>query len=320
MADYNTYFLKQLLKGTATYIPGLRKVFAKGTGGTDSARYCYSVWMRHLVMARKNGLINRLESVAELGPGDSIGIGLAALISGVKRYSAFDIVRYADNNKNLEIFNDLIELFSSAEDIPDDNEFPNLKPVIDSYLFPNHILRKEYISETLNKKRVESIKNIINTAKSRSDDNVEISYYAPWYDAAFVKEESIDMVFSQAVLEHIDDLESVYRTLYRWLKPGGFMSHVIDFKSHGFAKAWNGHWAYSDTSWKLIRGARPYLLNRQPVSTHLELMKKNNFEIVCEIKYSNLSGIKRDELSLRMKGMSDNDMSTSEAYILAVKR
>lgn len=32
------------------------------------------------------------------------------------------------------------------------------------------------------------------------------------------------MIFSQAVLEHVDDLEHTYKTLYRWLKKGGIMS------------------------------------------------------------------------------------------------
>ncbi len=36
-----------ILKGMATYIPGIYGLVSKYTGGTDSARYCYSVWLRH---------------------------------------------------------------------------------------------------------------------------------------------------------------------------------------------------------------------------------------------------------------------------------
>jgi hypothetical protein len=60
------------------------------------------------------------------------------------------------------------------------------------------------------------------------------------------------MVFSQAVFEHVVDLRGTYEALRRWLKPGGVMSHQIDFKAHGTAKRWDGHWAYSDFIWKLL--------------------------------------------------------------------
>jgi hypothetical protein len=67
-----------LLKGIATHLPGTNRVLpSRGTGGTTSARYCCSVWLRHISCAHENGLSTRPEVVAELGPGDSLGIGLA---------------------------------------------------------------------------------------------------------------------------------------------------------------------------------------------------------------------------------------------------
>jgi len=48
---------KQLLYGISTYFPGLARFHSKGTGGTNSARYCYAAWLRHLVMANKNVLL-----------------------------------------------------------------------------------------------------------------------------------------------------------------------------------------------------------------------------------------------------------------------
>ena len=46
----------QLLYGVATYVPGVAAIFGRGGGDTQSARYCYSVWLRHLVMAFASGL------------------------------------------------------------------------------------------------------------------------------------------------------------------------------------------------------------------------------------------------------------------------
>ena len=135
-----------------------------------------------------------------------------------------------------------------------------------------------------------------------------------------IKEKSIDMIYSQAVLEHVDNLSYSYETLCRWLKPDGFMSHAIDFRCHGTAKIWNGHWTYSDMVWKLVKGKRPYLLNRQPHSVHVDLMKKVGFEIICDMKTKDTSGIERKSLASRFKKMSDDDLVTNTTFIQAVKK
>lgn len=320
MGKSKIIYIKHLLKGIITYIPCLYKLFSGGTGGTISARYCYSVWLRHLTMAYKNGLSTQPKAVAELGPGDSLGIGLAALISGANKYYAFDVVEYIDNKRNIEIFDELVDLFKRREEIPDEAEFPEVKPYMESYEFPNYILTDKRLDNALKQGRIESIRNALLNPERGNKDDIQISYFVPWYDSKVIKDESIDIIYSQAVLEHIDDLYYTYKALRQWLKLGGFMSHVIDFKCHGFAKEWNGHWAYSDFAWKLIKGARPYLLNRQPLSTHINLMQKYGFEVVCNVKIKDTSGIQRKNLTSRIKNMSDDDLTTSGAFIQAVKK
>ena len=51
-----------------------------------------------------------------------------------------------------------------------------------------------------------------------------------------VKSGSVDMILSQAVMEHVEHLEQTYEAMRHWLKPGGLASHAIDFKSHGTAE------------------------------------------------------------------------------------
>ncbi len=316
-------YIKPLVKGLITYIPGIYKLFGKKrTGGTVSARYCYSVWLRHLIMAYKNGLSNRMDSVAELGPGDSLGIGLAALISGVNKYYALDIVKYCNIKKNVEIFDMLVELFRRRERIPDEMEFPRAKPVLDTYEFPSHILTNKRLVEAMKQQRLESIKNALVNLNSgnMSKNNIQIKYVAPWYDPNVSRKISVDFIYSQAVLEHINELGNTYQALYYWLKPGGFMSHQIDFGCHGTAKVWNGHWAYPDFIWKLIRGKKPYLLNRQPHSVHINLMRKYGFEIVCDVKNKDNLGIQREYLSKQLKNMGDEDLVIKSAFIQAIKK
>lgn len=309
-----------LAKGIiAGYIPA-RLYKPKGTGGTISARYSYSVWLRHLVMAHKNNLSTRPNVIAELGPGDSLGIGLAALISGANKYYAFDVVKYANNQRNIKIFEELISLFKRRERIPDENEFPEIKPHLGSYEFPCKILRNDYLNVMLKNDRIKSIRNALLNKGKNYGDEIEISYFVPWYDLNIIKEASVDMVYSQAVLEHVEDLEHIYKTLYCWLKPGGFMSHQIDFKSHGLANEWNGHWTYSDFVWKIIKGKRSYLLNRQPHSKHIELIRKGGFEIVCDIQFRNRSKIQKKHLNPRLKNLSEDDLNTAGAFIQAIKK
>jgi hypothetical protein len=309
--------LKQLVYGIATFVPGVNRYRAKGTGGTDSARYCYSVWLRHLVMAESNGLIPFPKTVAEVGPGDSLGIGLAALISGCEKYFAFDVVAHANVKRNLKIFDELVDLFRNRKAIPGDDEFPKVKPNLDEYRFPADILDENRLQHALEKSRLERIRDSI--IYSQNDDSL-IQYMVPWYDASVLRKESVDMIYSQAVLEHVNDLRNTYKAMNLWLKSNGYMSHQIDFKSHGVADEWNGHWAYSDFTWKLIKGKRPYLLNREPHSTHLSILNEEGFRVVCDRTIKSESNLNREDLAPRFKSISDDDLTTSGAFIQAAKK
>lgn len=258
--------------------------------------------------------------IAELGPGDSIGIGLAALISGAEKYYAFDVVKHANTERNLKIFDELVVLFRKRENIPGFEEFPELKPYLNSYSFPRHILTDTYLEMALDDKRLDMIKEEILQGVPKSNKmGIQIKYVVPWYEKGYIREESVDLIYSQAVLEHIDDLDYAYQIMRKWLKQDGIMSHQIDFKSHETAKHWNGHWVYSDLAWRMLRGNRAYLINRQPLSAHIKLLEKNDFKIICSEKITNNSGIKRDELSDKFGYLTQEDLFTSGVFIQAVK-
>lgn len=129
------------------------------------------------------------------------------------------------------------------------------------------------------------------------------------------------MVLSQAVLEHVDDLAHAYQKMYDWLKPGGVMSHVIDFRCHHTARSWNGHWTYSDLTWTLIRGRRPYFINRAPCSTHASLLRQTGFDVVFECPRPQSSTIDEKHLasSFREGTLTPADLLTSGLFVQAVK-
>jgi hypothetical protein len=310
--------LKHLLRGAATYLPGFNYVRRRetGTGGTDSARYCYSVWLRHLVMAREHRLCQPT-LVAELGPGDSIGAGLAALISGANTYCGLDLIQFASTERNLAIFDQLVALFRRRERIPGQDEFPELKPHLRSYAFPSHILPESGLVKALADDRLNHLRHAV----AAPNANSPITYAAPWFHTNLVRNESVDIIFSQAVLEHVEDLPGAYKAMYRWLKPTGCLSHQIDFRSHNLTSQWNGHWTHSDLAWKYIKGNRPqYSLNREPHGTHIHLLRKAGFKIVFDQRRHTPSQIARSQLAPRFRGMSAEDLTTSGAFIQAVKQ
>lgn len=308
--------LKPLITGVSTYIPVLKNMSGRKTGGTTSAEYCYSVYLRHLVMAAENGLNTNPETIAELGPGDSIGIGLAALLCGAEKYYAFDVLEYANIEKNLSVFEQLLAMFRARKSIPSERRFPRVKPKLSDYSFPHTILDEHRMALALKPARIEKIRQAI---LSNQEHGEMIAYKVPWYAGQTIAPESVDMIFSQAVLEHVDDLCNAYSAMEKWLRPKGFVSHQIDFKCHGMFKQWNGHWACSAKLWKLIRGKRPYLLNRQPCSTHIQLLQSNNFSIVCQIPVYEPQGISRAKLAKEFRSISDQDFKTSGVFVQAQK-
>ncbi len=308
--------LKPFIYGIATFLPGVKNYLQQRTGGTDSARYCYSVWLRHLVKAKMNGLDPYPKIVAELGPGDSLGIGLAALLSGCEKYCAFDVVEYGNVERNLQIFDALVSLFRNKSPIPGDDEFPQVKPYLDKYDFPADILDEHRLQFALKESRIEKIRDAI---KHSILTNSLVQYKVPWHDANILEEGSVDMIYSQAVLEHVDDLQNTYKSMQLWLKSTGYISHQIDFRSHGTASEWNGHWMYSDFAWKLIRGKRSYLLNREPYSTHLNILEEEGFKILYSKKIKSESAFTIADLATRFKSISEDDLTTSGAFIQAIK-
>ena len=99
--------LKLYLKGLLTFVGGTTNRMER-----RSARYFYSVWMRHFVRAKQLGFVNHNAIVAELGPGTALGAGIAALLTGASCYKAFDVVRYSDPEYNLEMFDSLIDFYN----------------------------------------------------------------------------------------------------------------------------------------------------------------------------------------------------------------
>ena len=308
--------LKPMTIGLVLHMPFVKSLLSYRTGGTIESKYCYSVWLRHLKILNsvQKGIPKR---VAELGPGDSLGIGFAALLSGCESFRAFDVIKYWNVERNLNIFEELVVLFKERALIPDNTEYPKVQPQLDSYAFPADIITEEILKNSLAETRLDAIRAEIKNPDNPRNELIE--YYVPWNDYKVISPASVDFVYSQAVLEHVEDLEGTYVAFSKWLKKGGIMSHSIDFKCHRTTKRWNGHRTYSEFEWKIVKGGRMFLINRIPYSVHQDLQKKHGFKILKELRVTNVNDIPRDKFSQRFRKLSEEDMTTSDAYMLSVK-
>jgi len=66
----------------------------------DIPANCYEVWLKHPTLLWENQLQAIPNTVAELGPGDSLGVGLAALLSGASKFYVLDVVLFANQTRN----------------------------------------------------------------------------------------------------------------------------------------------------------------------------------------------------------------------------
>ncbi|HEY6863352.1 MAG TPA: methyltransferase domain-containing protein [Burkholderiales bacterium] len=305
-----------VVKGALTFIPGFASLLPERAGETDSARYCYGAWLKHLVMLHQSGARTPLTTLVELGPGRSLGTGLAAMLCGVNHYYALDVVQHASIETNLRIFDELVEMFQKRAPRPA-KSWPDYDAHLDARLFPVHILTDEVLKRALTPQRIANIRNAIVQGRS-SGPQVTIQYIAPWADESVIAPGTVDLVLSHAVLARVADPAAAYRACYRWLKPGGAMSHQIGFAFPAFTGPWNGYWACPEPLWRIFKGRRPFVMNRLPCSAHLSLMEAQGFRFACKLKQYR-DGVPRSQLAAQWRTLSDDDLRCSGLFVQATK-
>jgi hypothetical protein len=315
--------LRLMLGGLKSYFPALH-ARPGGAAGRSSAAYCYSVWMRHLSIIARAVPSFRPRAVVEIGPGDSLGVGCAALLSGAEQYVAVDDVPRADAQHDSHLLDELVELFEHRAPIPDARVFPHLLPALSSYNFPARLFTDDGPRHiALDHRRVESIRAALLDRRGVLYDDVPLGYVTPWGPRSLDRQ-SVDLVLSQAALQRIpheperSELAGTFAAMSRWVKKGGIISHQIDL---GFPAGgvWNQHWHYADAAWRVVRGNRPDFANRVPLSIYLSLCQEYEFEVVS-VKRATAEGLPREKVAPRFRDLPEDDFVTSSAHIVAVRR
>lgn len=308
-----------VIKRVMHAVPGLHDMLMSRHGGdTGSTLYCYGVWLKHLCLLRQSGMATPPLSVAELGPGKSLGAGLAAMLCGADRYYALDITDYRDANLNLRILDELVALLQARASRPT-RGWPCFDNMLDERLFPSAILTDALLDKTMSEQRIAGIRRAI-TNGSSEDGRISITYLAPWRRSEALREAPVDLIFSHSVLQYLDDLEDVYTMLHGWLNPGGAMSHQIDFSSMGLTGKWNGYRSYPEGLWKLIVGNASYVISRQPHSVHRALLERAGFDLLVDLTSERDDGVRRSELAQAWRHLDDHDLNCSGAFMQARKR
>jgi SAM-dependent methyltransferase len=299
--------IRSVAKGMGSYFIGSLRTTHKPLA-TISAEYCYSIFLRNVAILSGVGFTSLPEVVAELGPGSSFGTGFAALIAGARKYYALDLIEHSNQASNLQIFDDLVQLFRRRAPIPASGMHSLIFPDLASYEFPQMVSLE---NDTLSDTRLEAIRTDFVEGGRRFFEAA-----APWANSSIVKPGSVDWLFSHSVLEHVDDLDGAYRSMASWLKPNALASHLIDFDSHGLSDEWNGHWRIGDRLWTVLQGKRPYLLNRQWYEVHTKLASANGFVLRSEKRNKRFDGLVRDQFDPRFQGMTDEDARTRMVAVI----
>ena len=301
---------RPLVKGMLSFVvPSLRSSHHAEITGTASSRYCYTVFLRHFShLARFNG--GRLPRViVELGPGHSLGTALAGVIAGAESCIGLDLQDHTRRADNLRVFDELVALFRARTPVP--REIPIATEPAD-WGFPKAL--EAGLERALDARRLARIRRDIEDGTGKS-----VAFEAPWSDRATLAAESVDWLFSNAVMQHVDDVGAVYDHAHTWLAPGGFMTHEIDFSSHRLTRHWNGHWAIQPGAWKLIRGARPYLINRHAREGQVAAMRRHGFLVLEEVRVDRADGLEREQFVEPYALMSEADARTHFAFIVCQK-
>jgi SAM-dependent methyltransferase len=309
-----------LTKGIATRVPLLYRVFGQRHTNLDlseaTADYSYSVWIKHLAKLHETAACGVPEVIAEVGPGDTLGTGVAALLSGATRYIGVDMLPFARTGPTIEVAQGLIPLFATRR--PCEGEgLPPFRHILDKNGFLSSVLTDDLLSRSLDPSRVRAIlEDVSSVVRGVIPKNGFVTYVAPFTEGA-IPTASVDFLLSHSVLEHVSDPKKSMRMFHKWLKPGAIMSHLFDLRSHGITRAWDGHRAFGEAAWSLVVGARPFLINRLPFADIVNIIECSGFRILLALRHYCEPTLSRNQLAKLWRHQSDEELSTDGGFIQA---
>lgn len=140
------------------------------------------------------------------------------------------------------------------------------------------------------------------------------------------KIDKVDLIVSNAVLEHVNNLEQTLKNLHSLLLPSGIMIHKVDLRAHNrFLKGGPLYFLkYSNFLWKMM-GNNIGAPNRMRFPDYKYILKKYGFEFKFKIdEYFDLNEVKKArEIYLkgtRFSNMTLHNLSIATFWIVSKLR
>ena len=306
---------KPVAKGLAMRVPLARSLAKPGNGASywnprEAAAYGYRVWLKHVALLNAAGM-EFPALVAEIGCGDSLAVGTAAVLSGVRAYDAYDVKRFADPKRDAGRVEAVAALVESRSPLPPGG-WPDVETLVRTPQFAGGV--PAWPHADVSRQRVAAIRECL-----AGERDGPIRYVAPWTPADPVDRE-YDLLLSHSVLEYVDDLDGFVARCADMVAPGGWMSHQVDFGSLGITERWNGHLAYGRLAWWAATGARPYRPTRRLASEYMATLERHGFEIASVFRCLDPTGVRQEDLAPPFRDAPPEDVCCHSLYIAARRR
>ena len=293
------YVGKRLIKDGLLRLPRVSRINAQRHGHRTGRMYdpveVHALFAGHVARLAPHWPSPLGITATELGPGNSLAQAVLWNLLGAERVLAVDVQQYASAESAPGVYRGVIEnLPSRIEEgkLPDPLG-PEGRAARVHELFPNGDLAFPVLG-------------------SRIDYRVTDGRDLP------LESGTVDLIYSISVLEHVREVEHLYREMRRVLRPRGLCSHIIDLRDHHHREPLD-FLRYPDGLWDRMVGRSAGWTNRLRASDHLRLIEAAGLRVhLYDPRYVESAPGPAD-LDARFQGRDADDLRTI-AMILVLGR